>query len=155
MNRTKTDKRDTQNRHVCVKTVYGLTLQLKCREKLKFVLKRNLSFETSIAPETPIQEVHEIARSYDGVKYTNTFLGSYTNESWIGNVKNFGEFLSLLKEKERSPTIYFTYPYLCLRLLLEKEEDNSLNKSKLNLCNVCYNEYTNLCLECAVAEERQ
>ena len=105
MNRTKADKRDTQNRQVCVKTVYSLTFQLKCREKLKFVLKGNLSFKTSIAPETQIQEVHEIARSYYGVKYTNTFLASYTNEPWMGKVKNFGEFLSLLKEKKRSPTI--------------------------------------------------
>lgn len=47
------------------------------------------------------------------------------------------------------------YPYPYSRLLLEKEEDNSLNKPKLNLINVCYNEYTNFCLECAVAEERQ
>ena len=69
MNRTKADKRDTQNRQVCVKTVYSLTFQLKSREKSKFVLKRNLSFEASIAPETRIQEVHETARSYYGVKY--------------------------------------------------------------------------------------
>ena len=155
INRTKTDKRDTQNRQVYVKTVYSLTFQLKSREKSKFVLKRNLSFETSIAPETPTQEVHETARSYYGVKNTNTLLASYTNESWIGKVKNFGEFLSLLNEKKRPPTIYFMYPYPYWRLLLEKEEDNSLNKRKLNLCNVCYNEYTNFCLECAVAEERQ
>ena len=107
MNRTKADKRDTQNRQVCVKTVYSLTFQLKCREKSKFVLKGSLSFETGIAPETQIQEVHEIARSYYGVKYTNTFLASYTNEPWMGKVKNFGEFLSLLKEKKRSPTICF------------------------------------------------
>ena len=155
MNRTKTDKRDTQNRHVCVKTVYSLTFQLKCREKAKFVLKRNLNFEGCIAPETPIEEVYEITRSHYGVKYTNAFLASDTNESWIGKVKNFGEFLSLLKEKKRSPTIYFMYPYPYSRLLMEKEEDNSLNKAKLNLCNVCYNEYTNFCLECAIAEERQ
>ena len=38
---------------------------------------------------------------------------------------------------------------------MEKEEENSLNKAKLNLCNICYSEYTNFCLECAVAEERQ
>ena len=133
MNKAKTDERDTQNRHVCVKTVYSLTFQLNCREKSKFVLKRNLSFETSIAPETPIQEVHETARSYYGIKYTNTFLASYTKESWMGKVKNFGEFLSLLKEKKRPPTIYFMYPYPYSRLLLEKEEDNSLNKRKLNL----------------------
>ena len=68
VNRTKTDKRDTQNRYVCLKTVYSLTFQLKCCEKSKFVPNRNLSFETSIAPETPIQEVHEIVRSYYGVK---------------------------------------------------------------------------------------
>ena len=73
----------------------------------------------------------------------------------MGKVKNFGEFLSLLKDKKRSVTIYFMYPYPYSRLLLEKEEGNSLNKRKLNLCNVCYNEYTNFCLECAVAEERQ
>ena len=83
MNRIKTDKRDAQNRHVCVKSVYSLTIQFSCREKLKFVLKGNLIFKISIAPETSIQEVHEIARSYYGVKYTNTFLASYTNESWI------------------------------------------------------------------------
>ena len=47
------------------------------------------------------------------------------------------------------------YPYPYSRLLLEKEEDNSLNKPKLNLCKVCYNEYTSFCLECAVAKERQ
>ena len=109
----------------------------------------------SLAPEKPIQEIHEIGRSHYGVKYTNTFLASYSNESWIGKVKNFGEFLSLQKEKKRSPTIYLLYPYPYSRLLMEKEEDNSLNKAKLNLCNVCYNEYTNFCLECAVAEERQ
>ena len=122
MNRTKTDKRDTQNRLVCVKTVYSVTFQLKCREKSKFALKRNLSFKTSTAPKTPIQEVHEIARSYYGVKYTNTFLASYTNEPWMGKVKNFGEFLSLLKEKKRSPTIYFMYPYPYSRLILAKRK---------------------------------
>ena len=79
MNRTKTDERDTQNRHICVKTVYSLTLTY--REKSKFVLKRNLSFEASVASETPIQEVHEIVRSHYGVKHTNTFLASYPNES--------------------------------------------------------------------------
>ena len=47
----------------------------------------------------------------------------------------------------------YSYPYS--RLLVEKEEDNSLNKPKLNLIIVCYNEYTNFCLECAIAEERQ
>ena len=47
------------------------------------------------------------------------------------------------------------YPYPYSRLLMEKEEENSLNKAKLNLCNICYSEYTNFCLECAVAEERQ
>ena len=132
-----------------------MTFQLKCREKSKFVLKRNLSFEVSIALETPVQEVNEIARSHYGVKYTNTFLAPCTNESWIRKVKNFGEFLPLLKDKKISPTVYFMYPYPYSGLLMEKEEDNSSNKAKLNLCNVWYNEYTNFCLECAVVEEIQ
>ena len=64
-------------------------------------------------------------------------------------------FYPYLKEKKRSLTIYFMYCYPYSRLLLEKEEVNSLNKPKLNLCKVCYNEYTSFCLECAVAKERQ
>ena len=46
------------------------------------------------------------------------------------------------------------HPYSYSKLLIEKE-NNSLNKAKLNLCNVYYNEYTNFCQERAVAEERQ
>ena len=69
--------------------------------KIEIFLKRNLSFQASIALETPIQEVHEIAQSHYDVKYTNTYLTLYTKESWIGKVKNFDEFLSLLKEKKK------------------------------------------------------
>ena len=65
MNRTKTDKRDTQNRYACVKTVLQFDVSTKMSWKIEICPE---NFEASISPETPIQEVHEIVRSYYGVK---------------------------------------------------------------------------------------
>jgi hypothetical protein len=151
LNMNRTERRDTKNRVVCVKSTYNLNIQLKCKEKEKFVSKRKAICELVVDVRTSYEDIHKRARSFFGVKHTNTILANFNNKSIEKTMATFADFLSLQKEKKRLINMYLLYPHNSFQLALEKTLDKP--REILNFCNTCLSEYTEFCVECALSEE--
>ena len=61
-------------------------------------------------------------------------------------------FIFTKKEKQITNDLFHVSLSL-FKILIKKGQDNSLNRAKLNLCDVCCKKYNNFSQECAATEE--
>ena len=116
---TRSDKKDSKNRPICVKNFYDLQVQLKCKENSKYVAKRGFICNQTVSKSTTYDEIHQNARNFFRIKHSDTVLANFMNQKL--EMKSFADFLLLQKEKKRTLSMYLLYPYPFI--LLEQEQE--------------------------------
>lgn len=148
--RRKTERKDSKNRNITLKSNFKMTVYLKCFENNRYVRKSGELFETVICHETSYDTVQNEAKEHFGIdKSTVTFLASYDNESYLGRINKMGEFIAMIKDKKKQCVMYLLYPKTYVRLQYEKDKENSV----LKFCDVCDKEFVGFCVYCAAQHE--